>query len=45
VVTQQNLTTSSTEALEQQGRAVRLAWKRQHTREIAEGQGEAQANA
>jgi putative spermidine/putrescine transport system ATP-binding protein len=36
VVTQQNLTTSSTEALEQQGRAVRLVWKRQHTREIAE---------
>jgi putative spermidine/putrescine transport system ATP-binding protein len=36
VVTQQNLTTSSQEALEQQGRAVRLAWKRQHTREIAE---------
>jgi putative spermidine/putrescine transport system ATP-binding protein len=36
VVTQQNLTTTSSEALEQQGRAVRLAWKRQHTREIAE---------
>ncbi len=36
VVTQQNLTTSSTEALEQQGRAVRLVWKRQHTREVAE---------
>jgi putative spermidine/putrescine transport system ATP-binding protein len=37
VVTEQNLATSSTEALAQQGRAVRLVWKRQHTREIAEG--------
>ena len=37
VVTQQNLATSSTEALAQQGRAVRLVWKRQHMREIAEG--------
>jgi putative spermidine/putrescine transport system ATP-binding protein len=37
VVTQQNLATSSTEALAQQGRAVRLLWKRQHHREIAEG--------
>ncbi len=37
VVTQQNLETSSTEALAQQGRAVRLVWKRQHMREIAEG--------
>jgi len=36
VVTQQNLATSSTEALAQQGRAVRLVWKRQHHREIAE---------
>jgi putative spermidine/putrescine transport system ATP-binding protein len=36
VVTQQNLATSSTEALAQQGRAVRLVWKRQHMREIAE---------
>jgi putative spermidine/putrescine transport system ATP-binding protein len=36
VVTQQNLATSSTEALAQQGRAVRLVWKRQHIREIAE---------
>jgi putative spermidine/putrescine transport system ATP-binding protein len=36
VVTQQNLATSSTEALAQQGRAVRLIWKRQHIREIAE---------
>ena len=45
VVTQQNLTTSSTEALEQQGRAVRLAWKRQHTREIAEAQDEVRARA
>ncbi len=30
VVTQQNLATSSSEALAQQGRAVRLIWKRQH---------------
>jgi putative spermidine/putrescine transport system ATP-binding protein len=30
VVTQQNLATTSTEALAQQGRAVRLVWKRQH---------------
>jgi putative spermidine/putrescine transport system ATP-binding protein len=37
VVTQQNLTTSSMEALEQQGRAVRLIWKRQHHREVADG--------
>jgi len=37
VVTQQNLATTSTEALAQQGRAVRLVWKRQHMREIAEG--------
>ena len=36
VVTQQNLATSSTEALAQHGRAVRLVWKRQHHREIAE---------
>jgi putative spermidine/putrescine transport system ATP-binding protein len=37
VVTQQNLATSSMEALEQQGRAVRLTWKRQHCRPIADG--------
>jgi len=37
VVTQQNLVTSSTEALAQEGKAVRLVWKRQHMREIAEG--------
>ena len=36
VVTQQNLATTSTEALEQQGRAVRLIWKRQHNREVAD---------
>ncbi|MGZ9160696.1 MAG: ABC transporter ATP-binding protein [Candidatus Limnocylindrales bacterium] len=30
VVTQQNLATTSTQALAQQGRAVRLVWKRQH---------------
>jgi putative spermidine/putrescine transport system ATP-binding protein len=37
VVTQQNLATSSMEALAQQGRAVRLTWKRQHCRPIADG--------
>ena len=31
VVTQQNIATSSMEALAAQGRAVRLVWKRQHT--------------
>jgi len=36
VVTQQNLATSSMEALAQQGRAVRLVWKRQHHREVAD---------
>jgi putative spermidine/putrescine transport system ATP-binding protein len=37
VVTRQNLATSSTEALAQQGRAVRLVWKRQHDLPIADG--------
>jgi putative spermidine/putrescine transport system ATP-binding protein len=37
VVTQQNLATSSTEALAQQGKAVRLVWKRQHELPIADG--------
>jgi putative spermidine/putrescine transport system ATP-binding protein len=36
VVTQQNFATSSMEALEQQGRAVCLVWKRQHHREVAD---------
>ncbi len=36
VVTQQNLTTTSTEALAQQGAAVRLVWKRQHEFGISE---------
>ncbi len=36
VVTQQNLATTSTEALAQQGRAVRLVWKRQHELRIDE---------
>ena len=39
VVTQQNLATSSVEALAQQGRAVRLVWKRQHHREVADATG------
>ncbi len=37
VVTQQNLATSSTEALAAQGRAVRLTWERQHCLAIADG--------
>jgi putative spermidine/putrescine transport system ATP-binding protein len=37
VVTQQNLVTTSTEALAQQGKAVRLVWKRQHQLPIADG--------
>ena len=37
VVTQQNLETSSMEALAQQGKAVRLIWKRQHELPIADG--------
>lgn len=36
VVTQQNLATTSTEALAQQGKAVRLVWKRQHVLPIAD---------
>ena len=39
VVTQQNLATSSTEALAAQGREVRLTWKRQHCLAIADGSG------
>ncbi len=37
VVTQQNLATTSTEALAQQGTAVRLVWKRQHQLPIEDG--------
>ena len=37
VVTQQNLDTSSTEALAQEGKAVRLVWKRQHQLPVADG--------
>ena len=37
VVTQQNLSTSSTEALAQEGKAVRLTWKRQHQLPVADG--------
>jgi putative spermidine/putrescine transport system ATP-binding protein len=37
VVTQQNLATTSTQALAQQGKAVRLVWKRQHQLPIADG--------
>ena len=38
VVTQQNLQTSSMEALAAQGRPVRLVWKRQHVLSLAAGQ-------
>ncbi|MEX2184931.1 MAG: ABC transporter ATP-binding protein [Chloroflexota bacterium] len=38
VVTQQNLATTSTEALAQQGSAVRLIWKRQHELPVADGE-------
>jgi putative spermidine/putrescine transport system ATP-binding protein len=38
VVTQQNLQTSSMEALAAQGRPVRLLWKRQHVLSLATGQ-------
>jgi putative spermidine/putrescine transport system ATP-binding protein len=38
VVTQQNLQTSSMEALAAQGRPVRLTWKRQHVLSLAAGQ-------
>jgi putative spermidine/putrescine transport system ATP-binding protein len=38
VVTQQNLTTSSTEALAMEGKAVRLVWERQHQLPIADGE-------
>jgi putative spermidine/putrescine transport system ATP-binding protein len=37
VVTQQNLATTSTEALAQEGKAVRLIWKRQHELAVADG--------
>jgi putative spermidine/putrescine transport system ATP-binding protein len=39
VVTQQNLATSSMEALAARGRAVRLIWKRQHTLPIGQSDG------
>jgi putative spermidine/putrescine transport system ATP-binding protein len=39
VVTQQNLATSSMEALAAQGRAVRLVWKRQHNLPVQVGGG------
>jgi putative spermidine/putrescine transport system ATP-binding protein len=37
VVTQQNLATTSTEALAKEGKAVRLVWERQHQLPIADG--------
>jgi putative spermidine/putrescine transport system ATP-binding protein len=44
VVTQQNLVTSSTEALERQGDRVRLVWRRQHSLPV-QGGGEAGGGA
>ena len=38
IVTQQNLATTSTEALAQEGKAVRLIWKRQHELSVADGE-------
>ena len=38
VVTQQNLSTSSTEALAQEGKAVRLVWAAQHQLRITDGE-------
>jgi putative spermidine/putrescine transport system ATP-binding protein len=43
VVTQQNLQTSSMEALAAQGRPVRLAWKRQHVLGLTRGRDDAGA--
>jgi putative spermidine/putrescine transport system ATP-binding protein len=37
VVTEQNLTTTSSEVLEQQGKTVRLIWKRLHELPVADG--------
>ncbi len=37
VVTEQNLATTSSEVLAQQGKAVRLIWKRQHELSVADG--------
>ena len=37
IVTQQNFATTSTEALAQEGKAVRLIWKRQHELSVADG--------
>jgi putative spermidine/putrescine transport system ATP-binding protein len=39
VVTEQNLSTTSTEALAQQGKSVRLMWKRRHCLRLADGSG------
>jgi putative spermidine/putrescine transport system ATP-binding protein len=41
VVMQQNLRTSSMEALQVQGRRVRLTWERQHSRHVEPGDGPA----
>jgi len=43
VVTQQNLATSSMEALSAKGRAVRLTWKRQHNFPVGDGQDQAES--
>ncbi len=45
IVTQQNLATSSTEALAQEGRHVRLTWQRQHCRPVADGRPKEEEHA
>jgi putative spermidine/putrescine transport system ATP-binding protein len=45
VVMQQNLRTSSMEALQIRGRSVRLEWERQHARPVARADGAAAADA
>jgi putative spermidine/putrescine transport system ATP-binding protein len=45
VVTQQNLETSSMEALSAKGRAVRLTWKRQHNLPVGDGQDHSESAA
>jgi putative spermidine/putrescine transport system ATP-binding protein len=45
VVMQQNLRTSSMEALQVQGRNVQLAWERQHARPVEDARGASEAEA
>ena len=45
VVMQQNLRTSSMEALQVRGRTVQLVWERQHARPVEEARGASEAEA